>query len=54
MFLGQMPRKPNKEYALAELKGKVTIFAAFVAIVRATPYVLHYLYGEKQQLSLEL
>ncbi|XP_019053064.1 PREDICTED: mitochondrial import receptor subunit TOM6 homolog [Nelumbo nucifera] len=54
MFLGGFPRKPDKAAALKQLTTHVTIFGIWVAVVRATPYVLHYLCEEKEELKLDL
>ncbi|XP_015902888.3 mitochondrial import receptor subunit TOM6 homolog [Ziziphus jujuba] len=53
MFPGMFIRKPDKEAALKQLRTHVAIFGAWVAVIRVTPYVLHYLYGEKDELRLE-
>ncbi|KAI4295578.1 hypothetical protein L6164_035611 [Bauhinia variegata] len=53
MFAGMFQR-PNKAEALKQLKTQVAIFGAWVAVIRATPYILHYLSGEKEELKLEL
>ncbi|OVA18617.1 hypothetical protein BVC80_1831g168 [Macleaya cordata] len=54
MFLGAIPRKPNKAAALKELRSHVMMFGVFVAVVRVTPYILHYFCEEKEELRLEL
>ncbi|KAF3786587.1 Mitochondrial import receptor subunit TOM6-like protein [Nymphaea thermarum] len=43
MFLGAIPRRPDKATAYRELKKHLTILGVAVAVIRATPYVLHYL-----------
>ncbi|KAF6155765.1 hypothetical protein GIB67_007412 [Kingdonia uniflora] len=52
MFLGGIPRRPDKEVALKQLRSHVTMFGIWVAAVRVTPYILHYLCNEKDQLVL--
>lgn len=54
MFPGFMMRKPDKAAALKQLKVHVALFGAWVAAVRITPYVLHYLLAESEELRLEL
>ncbi|OVA05193.1 hypothetical protein BVC80_8893g33 [Macleaya cordata] len=53
MFLGAIPRKPDKAAALKQLRSHVAMFGAWVAVVRITPYILHYLCEEKEELKLE-
>lgn len=47
-------RKPDKAVALKQLRTHVTKFGAWVALIRVTPYILHYLSGEKEDFKLEL
>uniref|UniRef100_A0A7N0T1W9 Mitochondrial import receptor subunit TOM6 homolog n=1 Tax=Kalanchoe fedtschenkoi TaxID=63787 RepID=A0A7N0T1W9_KALFE len=54
MFAGMFARKPDKAAAMKKLKEHVLIFGVCVAVIRATPYVLHYLSGEKDEFKLEL
>ncbi|KAG1347972.1 mitochondrial import receptor subunit TOM6 [Cocos nucifera] len=54
MFLGAMPRRPDKATAYKQLKTHLTIMGAWVAVIRVTPYILHYLSQEKEELKLEL
>ncbi|CAA0807576.1 Mitochondrial import receptor subunit TOM6 homolog [Striga hermonthica] len=51
---GMFMRKPDKAAALKQLKSHVAMFGAWVAVVRATPYVLHYLFDQNEPLKLEL
>ncbi|XP_031482202.1 mitochondrial import receptor subunit TOM6 homolog [Nymphaea colorata] len=53
MFLGAIPRRPDKATAYRELKKHLTILGVAVAVIRATPYVLHYLSDSKEELKLE-
>ena len=53
MFLGQM-RRPDKATAYKQLKEHLSLMGAFIAVIRVTPYVLHYLSQEKEELKLEL
>ncbi|XP_039013169.1 mitochondrial import receptor subunit TOM6 homolog [Hibiscus syriacus] len=53
MFPGMFMRKPDKAAALKQLKAHVAMFGVLVAVIRVTPYVLHYLYDEKDELKLE-
>ncbi|KAK7830540.1 mitochondrial import receptor subunit tom6 like protein [Quercus suber] len=43
MFPGMFMRKPDKAVALKQLKSHVAMFGAWVAVIRVTPYILHYL-----------
>ncbi|KAK7341529.1 hypothetical protein VNO80_24461 [Phaseolus coccineus] len=54
MFPGMFMRKPDKAAALKQLKSHVTMFGAWVLVIRVTPYVLHFLTAEKEELKLEL
>lgn len=54
MFPGMFMRKPDKAAALKQLRTHVAMFGAWVAVIRVTPYILHYLSGEKEELKLEL
>ncbi|KAI0498135.1 mitochondrial import receptor subunit TOM6 homolog [Dendrobium catenatum] len=54
MFLGALPRRPDKATAYKQLKRHLTIMGLWVAVVRVTPIVLHYLTKEKEELKLEL
>ncbi|KAB2635742.1 mitochondrial import receptor subunit TOM6-like protein [Pyrus ussuriensis x Pyrus communis] len=46
-------QKPDKAEALKQLRSHVAMFGAWVLAIRATPYVLHLLSGEKDELRLE-
>ncbi|KAM1243227.1 hypothetical protein ACFX11_035082 [Malus domestica] len=46
-------RKPDKAEALKQLRSHVAMFGAWVVAIRAAPYVLHLLSGEKDKLTLE-
>ncbi|RZR71850.1 hypothetical protein BHM03_00007933, partial [Ensete ventricosum] len=54
MFLGGFPRRPDKATAYKQLKRHLGIMGAFIVVIRVTPYVLHYLSQEKEELKLEL
>ncbi|XP_022726158.1 mitochondrial import receptor subunit TOM6 homolog [Durio zibethinus] len=54
MFQGMFMRKPDKAVALKQLKEHVAMFGVWIAVIRVTPYILHYLSGEKEELKLEL
>ncbi|XP_008809473.1 mitochondrial import receptor subunit TOM6 homolog [Phoenix dactylifera] len=54
MFLGAIPRRPDKATAYKQLKTHLSIMGAWVAVIRVTPYILHYLCQEKEELKLEL
>ncbi|KAB5561287.1 hypothetical protein DKX38_006244 [Salix brachista] len=54
MFPGMFMRKPDKAEALKQLKSHVAMFGAWVVVLRVTPYVLHYLSNEKDELKLDL
>ncbi|XP_057844201.1 mitochondrial import receptor subunit TOM6 homolog [Cryptomeria japonica] len=54
MFLGAIPRRPDKATAYKELKKHLTMLGVWVAIIRATPYVAHFLSKDKDnELKLE-
>ncbi|XVE94100.1 hypothetical protein REPUB_Repub01dG0251900 [Reevesia pubescens] len=53
MFPGMFMRKPDKAEALKQLKKHVAIFGVFVAVIRVTPYIFHYLSDEKEELKLD-
>lgn len=46
-------RKPDKAVALKQLRSHVAMFGVWVAVIRVTPYVLHYLSDEKEELKLD-
>lgn len=46
-------KKPDKAEALKQLRSHVAMFGAWVVVLRVTPYVLHYLSDEKDELKLE-
>lgn len=54
MFLGGLPRRPDKETAYKQLKTHLSIMGAVIAAIRVTPYILHYLTQEKEVLRLDL
>ncbi|KAF7043928.1 hypothetical protein CFC21_060684 [Triticum aestivum] len=54
MFLGAMPRKPSKEAAYKELRLHLSIMAGCIAVIRAAPYILHYLTREPGMTELKL
>ncbi|CAN4112306.1 unnamed protein product [Withania somnifera] len=53
MFPGMFMRKPNKSAALKQLKNHVFLFGTWVAVIRVTPYILHYLSDQKEELKLD-
>uniref|UniRef100_A0A7N0ZWF1 Uncharacterized protein n=1 Tax=Kalanchoe fedtschenkoi TaxID=63787 RepID=A0A7N0ZWF1_KALFE len=52
MFLGMFVRKPEAE-AMKKLNEHMLIFRVWVLEIRATPYVLYYLSGEKDEFKME-
>ncbi|KAL1324089.1 hypothetical protein HN51_034270 [Arachis hypogaea] len=54
MFPGMFMRKPDKAAALKQLKSHVAMFGAWVVVVRVTPYILHFLNRDKDNLELRL
>lgn len=46
-------RKPDKAAALKQLKTHVVLFGTWVAMIRVTPYILHYLSHQNEQLKLD-
>ncbi|KAL6348039.1 hypothetical protein AAG906_037768 [Vitis piasezkii] len=53
MFSGMFARKPDKAVALKQLRTHVVMFGAWVAVVRVTPYILHYFSDEKEELKID-
>ncbi|KAL7263735.1 hypothetical protein ACSBR1_001815 [Camellia fascicularis] len=53
MFPGMFARKPDKEVALKQLRSHVAMFGVWIAVVRITPYVLHYFSDRNEQLNLD-
>ncbi|KAH7689716.1 hypothetical protein IHE45_02G001200 [Dioscorea alata] len=54
MFLGGLPRRPDKATAYKQLKTHLSIMGAVITAIRVTPYILHYLTQEKEVLRLDL
>ncbi|KAM5549040.1 mitochondrial import receptor subunit TOM6 [Rosa sericea] len=54
MFPGMFMKKPDKKEALKQLKVHVGLFGAWVVAIRVTPYLLHALCGEKEELKLAI
>ncbi|KAG0496063.1 hypothetical protein HPP92_000754 [Vanilla planifolia] len=54
MFLGAIPQRPDKATAYRQLKRHLAIVGAWVTVIRLTPYILHLLNKEKEELKLEL
>ncbi|GJN24035.1 hypothetical protein PR202_gb11742 [Eleusine coracana subsp. coracana] len=56
MFLGSIPRRPSKEAAYKQLKIHLAMMASCVVVIRATPYILHFLTrdGDTVNLNLEI
>ncbi|KAI3448067.1 hypothetical protein Pfo_004732 [Paulownia fortunei] len=54
MFPGMFIRKPDKAAALKQLKSHVAMFGVWVAVVRATPYLLYYFSDQNEELKLDL
>lgn len=54
MFPGMFARKPDKEVALKQLRSHVAMFGAWVVVVRAAPYILHYFSDRNEQLTLDI
>ncbi|CAN1123006.1 Mitochondrial import receptor subunit TOM6 homolog, partial [Linum perenne] len=54
MFPGMFMKKPDKAEAYKQLKFHAAMFTAWVAVIRVSPYLLHYLSAaEKEELKLE-
>ncbi|CAI0548318.1 unnamed protein product [Linum tenue] len=54
MFPGMFMKKPDKAEAYKQLKVHAAMFTAWVAVIRISPYLLHYLSAaEKEELKLE-
>ncbi|KAL0348385.1 UNVERIFIED_CONTAM: Mitochondrial import receptor subunit TOM6 [Sesamum angustifolium] len=54
MFPGLFMRKPDKAAAIKQLKSHVAMFGVWVAVVRVTPYLLHYFSDQNEELKLDL
>jgi len=55
MFLGAIPRRPDKAAAYKQLRQHLTILGIWVAAIRVAPYVAHFLSKDKDvELKLEL
>eukprot|EP01018_Ginkgo_biloba_P032187 Gb_39015 [translate_table: standard] len=55
MFLGAIPRRPEKAVAYKQLQKHLTILGIWVAAIRVAPYVAHFLSKDgDQELKLEL
>jgi len=52
MFPGMFQRKPSKEEAFKQLRVHLAMFGAWIAVIRVTPSILHYLQKEELQLDL--
>ncbi|KAK4724397.1 hypothetical protein R3W88_027176 [Solanum pinnatisectum] len=46
--------KPEKADALKQLGTHVALFGVWVAVIRITPYILHYFSDQKEEPVLEL
>ncbi|XP_020091465.1 mitochondrial import receptor subunit TOM6 homolog [Ananas comosus] len=53
MFLGAIPRRPDKATAYKQLKTHLAIMGTWIAVIRVTPYILHFLTQEKEELKFE-
>ncbi|PSS29389.1 Mitochondrial import receptor subunit like [Actinidia chinensis var. chinensis] len=53
MFPSMFARKPDKEAALKQLRSHVAMFGAWVAVIRVTPYILHYFSDQNEELKLD-
>ncbi|CAN4110209.1 unnamed protein product [Withania somnifera] len=47
-------RKPDKAAALNQLKTHVALFGDWVVAIRVTPFILHDLTDQKEELLLDL
>ncbi|BBM98139.1 hypothetical protein MPTK1_1g11140 [Marchantia polymorpha subsp. ruderalis] len=54
MFLGGLPRRPDKAVAYSQLKQHLTILGVWIAAIRAAPFVLHILTKESGSMDLSL
>ncbi|KAL6502523.1 protein translocation complex component [Orobanche hederae] len=54
MFPGMFMRKPDKAEALKQLKSHAAMFGVWVAVLRVTPYILHYFSDQNEELKLVL
>lgn len=54
MFLGAIPRRPDKATAYKQLKKHLTILGVWIAAIRAAPYIAHLFTKDKDnELKLE-
>ena len=54
MFSSRFAREPDKALAPKVIRSHVIMFAAWGAVIRGTPYVLHYFSDSKEELKLDL
>lgn len=54
MFLGGLPRRPDKATAHQQLRQHLAVVGVWLLAIRATPYVMHFLYRQPEELKLEL
>ncbi|XP_044452847.1 uncharacterized protein [Triticum aestivum] len=53
-FLANLPRQISKEATYKELRLHLSIMAGCITVIRATPYILHYLIREPGMTGLKL
>jgi hypothetical protein len=54
MFLGAMPRRPEKAEAYKELRKNLIRLGLWVAFIRSIPYAIHFLSPNKDRIELTL
>lgn len=54
MFLGGMPRRPDKTEAYSQLKSHLTVLGVWIAAIRVVPFVIHAVTRESGSLELSL
>ncbi|KAJ7531797.1 hypothetical protein O6H91_14G059100 [Diphasiastrum complanatum] len=49
MFLGSMPRRPEKAAAFKQLRQHLSMLGVWLAAIRAAPYVVHLLFKDRNE-----
>ena len=54
MFLGAMPRRPEKEEAYKELRKNLIRLGLWISFIRSIPYAIHFLTPKNDHIELSL
>ncbi|CAM6088476.1 unnamed protein product [Calypogeia fissa] len=54
MFLGGIPRRPDKAEAYSQLKSHLTVLGVWIAAIRLLPFVVHVVTRESGKLEMSL